>query len=279
MHSEQLEFDITPTEEQLRQLERVFQFFPSPVVEPRTLSKEQVAQFNSEGFVRDLPVFEADQIATHRSYFDGLLRRVMAAGGDAYSISTAHLRYGPVYDMLTDPQIVAYVTDLLGPHVVGWGSHYFCKLPGDEKAVDWHQDASYWPMTPTKTVTVWLAIDDCDLDNGCMQFVAGSQRLGHCLHDSSGSSSDSVLGRGIKGIEAVGKIVDNPLAAGRISIHSDLLIHGSAPNRSTRRRCGLTLRYCAADVRAGLGWQRKGVLVAGEGADGHWTNPPRPHAE
>ena len=42
------------------------------------------------------------------------------------------------------------------------------------------------------------------------------------------------------------------LIAGQISIHSDMLVHGSAPNRSPRRRCGLTLRYCAADVRAGM---------------------------
>ena len=42
----------------------------------------------------------------------------------------------------------------------------------------------------------------------------------------------------------------NAMPAGYISLHADLLIHGSAPNLSTtRRRCGLTLRYCAADAR------------------------------
>ena len=46
------------------------------------------------------------------------------------------------------------------------------------------------------------------------------------------------------------------------SFHSDLLIHGSSPNQSERRRCGLTLRYCPADVVAHLGWNRKGVVVA-----------------
>ena len=61
-----------------------------------------------------------------------------------------------------------------------------------------------------------------------------------------------------------------------MSVHSDLLLHGSEANRSSRRRCGLTLRYCAAMVRAGLGWNAKGVLVSGSDPSGHWANPPRP---
>ena len=35
-------------------------------------------------------------------------------------------------------------------------------LPQDVRQVAWHQDASYWPFTPARTVTAWLAIDDAD---------------------------------------------------------------------------------------------------------------------
>ena len=45
-------------------------------------------------------------------------------------------------------------------------THYFCKMPGDVQRVSWHQDASYWPLTPSKVVTIWLAIDDVDEENG-----------------------------------------------------------------------------------------------------------------
>jgi hypothetical protein len=69
------------------------------------------------------------------------------------------------------------------------------------------------------------------------------------------------------------------LKAGEISLHCDLLLHGSEANESTRRRCGLTLRYCAADVRAGLGWNAKGVVVSGTDAAGHWGNPKRPEED
>ena len=114
---------------------------------------------------------------------------MLAAGGDSYSISTAHLKYGRVYDLLTDPRIVACVRDLLGDNVIGWGSHFFCKMPHDGKAVAWHQDASYWPLTPSKAVTVWLAIDDADRENACMRFIAGSHHRGHLTYRPSDPDS------------------------------------------------------------------------------------------
>ena len=70
--------------------------------------------------------------------------------------------------------------------------------------------------------------------------------------------------------------VDDCLRAGEVSIHSDLLLHGSNANASNRRRCGLTLRYAPAYVRAAQGWNAKGVILSGRDADAHWGNPPRP---
>ena len=74
----------------------------------------------------------------------------------------------------------------------------------------------------------------------------------------------------------VGTSVDVELKAGEISLHSDLLLHGSELNRSDRRRCGLTLRYCAAAVRADLDWNKEGVIVKGTDPTGHWADLPRP---
>jgi ectoine hydroxylase-related dioxygenase (phytanoyl-CoA dioxygenase family) len=83
----------------------------------------------------------------------------------------------------------------------------------------------------------------------------------------------------VAGVEQLGAPVDNELKAGEISIHSDLLVHGSEANMSPRRRCGLTLRYCPADVRAELGWNAKGVIVSGCDPSAHWANPSRPETE
>jgi non-heme Fe2+,alpha-ketoglutarate-dependent halogenase len=268
-----------PTTEELNRLERDLRFHPSTVENPRTLTPDQVAAFNREGHLKGIRIFSPAEIAGIREYFDELLARTLAAGGDSYSISTAHLRYGRVYDLLTHPRIVACVKDLLGENVIAWGSHFFCKMPGDGKRVSWHQDSSYWPLTPSKAVTAWLAIDDADVENACMRYIPGSHVLGHLTYTLSENDEANVLNQTVAGVEQLGDPVAVELKAGEISIHSDLLLHGSEANQSARRRCGLTLRYCPADVRAGLGWNAKGVIVSGSDESGHWANPPRPEVE
>src|SRR3954454_4533897 len=171
-------FAVTPAADQLNAVARDLRFHPSPVIEPKSLTRDQVTTFNRDGYLKGLRVFDAAEADANRRYFDDLLARVLAAGGTSYSISTAHLKYGPVYDLLTHPRIVAIVRDLLGEDVVAWGSHYFCKMPRDGKTVPWHQDARYWPLRPSKAVTVWLAIDDADRDNGRMRVIHDSPHFG-----------------------------------------------------------------------------------------------------
>jgi non-heme Fe2+,alpha-ketoglutarate-dependent halogenase len=268
-----------PKPDELSGLQRDLRFHASTVTDPRMLTREQVEAFNRDGYVKPLHVFDDREIADFRAYFDVLLARTLAAGGDSYSMSTAHLTHGRVYDLLTHPRIVAYVKDLLGDDVVGWGSHFFCKMPGDGKRVSWHQDASYWPLSPSRTVTAWLAIDDATVENACMRFIPGSHHFGHLTYTLTENDDSNVLDQAVVDADQFGTPVDVELKAGEMSLHSDLLLHGSEANQSNRRRCGLTLRYCAASVRAGLGWNAKGVIVGGKDPAGHWANPGRPRED
>ena len=273
------EFQVIPGQDELGRMQRDLRFHPVTNPAPAVLTSAQVEQFNRDGSVRGLKIFSAAEIGEIRGYFDALLAKVLAAGGDSYSISTAHAKYGRVFDLLRHPRIVACVRDLLGENVIGWGSHFFCKMPKDGKAVAWHQDASYWPLSPSKAVTVWLAIDDADVENACMRFIAGSHHHGHLTYRESNPGEHNVLNQTIDNPLQFGAAVDDILQAGEISIHSDLLLHGSEANESDRRRCGLTLRYCAAEVRAGMDWNQKGVFVSGSDPTGHWSNRARPTTE
>lgn len=275
---EKKEFDIVPNQRSIGEIDRTLEFRPSPVDSPRTLTRSQVEAFNRDGCLTGIRVFDAEKVRANRLYFDRLLEDTLASGGDSYSISTAHLKYGRAYDLLTEPRIVACVKDLLGADVIAWGCHFFCKMPGDGKAVSYHQDASYWPLTPSGTVTVWLAIDDADVGNGCMRCIPGSHRFGHLDYRESEPGENNVLDQTVEDAERFGRPIDVELEAGEISIHGDLLLHGSSANTSERRRCGLTLRYCPAYVRAGMDWNAKGVVVSGSDPSGHWANPPRPRS-
>ncbi len=261
-------------------MERDLRFHPCGAGdrEPTTLAVGQIASFNEDGCIIGLGIFDEREIAEHRDYFDRLLADAMAAGGTSNSISSAHLRSGRVYDLMHEPRIVDRVRDLLGDEIVGLASQLFCKMPHDPVTIAWHQDAAYWPLTPSKTVTVWLALDDADTGNSCMRFVAGSHRHGHLTSRLSAPEENNLFTQTVPDAESYGSCVDVELKAGEISIHSDLLLHSSGANRSARRRCGLTLRYCTADVRVfpGFGWAEEGVIIGAAEPTGPWGNPGRP---
>ena len=272
-------FEITPEISKLEESKRQFKFTPADGVAPQVLDATQIQAFNQQGFLTGLGLFSSDEIEEIRRYFDLILNKTLQSGGSSYSISTAHLKHGRVYDLLNHARLGKLMCDLIGPNVIAWGSHFFCKMPRDGKAVSWHQDASYWPLSDSKTLTVWLAIDDADVENGCMEVIPGSHRKGLVQYHESKQEENNVLNQTIDPKPDWPDPVPVCLRAGEISIHSDLLIHGSKPNESNRRRCGLTLRYCPPEVRAGEGWNEKGVWVVGNDPHKHWANPARPTAD
>lgn len=261
----------------LDEIERDLNFHPSKTKHPKRLTPEQVTLYNEKGYLAGICVFDESTAIENRQYFDKLLEKTLAAGQDSYSISTAHRKYHRVLEMATNPLILDYVEDILGDQFVLWGTHFFCKMPGDGKTVSWHQDASYWPLTPSKTVTLWLAIDDADKENAAMRVIPGSHHKGHLTWQLSEEAENNLLDQTVHDAEQYGEApVDLILKAGEISMHSDLILHGSKANTSTRRRCGLTMRYASMDVRAYMGWNEKGVVCRGINTEGNWADLPPP---
>lgn len=263
-------------DEEVSKLKRELRFFPVKTMTPGILNRDQIEFFNTNGYLTRLQIFDVQKAIANRKDFDRILDIFRKQGKDSYAIDRYQDRFSAIYDIATNPLILDYLEDLLGPNIVCWATHYFCKMPGDEKAVSWHQDCSYWPLTPSKTVTVWLAIDDVDRENGCMQIIPGTHLRGHLEWKESDSTEHNVLTQTIPGAEKFGVPVDIQLKPGEISIHSELLVHGSLPNRSKRRRCGLTLRYCPVDVHAYWDWNKQSIICRGKDSSGHWANVPRP---
>ena len=267
-----------PSPQELTDMDRDLAFGDVETGCQRVLTEEQILSYNREGYIKPLRIFDEHEMTEYRAQLDEVMKAALAAGQTSYSIISAHLKAPVVYDLLTHKHIIAYVKDLLGEDVIAWGAHCLCKLPGDGKQIAWHQDASYWPLSPSRTVTAWLAIDDADKGNACMRFVAGCLRNGHLEYRQSEADEENVLNQTVDDVEQYGRVVYDELGAGEISLHSDLLLHGSDVNRSDRRRFGLTLRFCAAEVRAEMGWNSEAVGVSGSDPSGHWAHRPRPTA-
>ncbi|WP_425039914.1 phytanoyl-CoA dioxygenase family protein [Primorskyibacter sp. S187A] len=242
---------------------------------PQKLTVDQIDQYNREGYVRGFDIFDANEIAEIRRYFDRLMQDMGEAG--AYGINCYQARMAGIWDIATDPRILDHVEDLLGPDIICWASAILTKEPGDPKRVPWHQDASFWSLSPARTVTVWLAIDDADAANSAMRFIPRTHAMGALPQGTKDETS--VFHKGTANAEALGEPVTNTLKAGQISMHADMLVHGSLPNTSDRRRCGLTLRYCPPEVRmTDPDWARGVEAIICRGADpaGHWQHHSRP---
>ena len=272
---------MSQTDELTKGMDRVLEFFSTENTHPRNLTVDQIQHFNEKGYLTSLDVFDEEEVSQNRAYFDQLMDKALAAGHNSYSINGWQTHCAGLYDLIMEKRILDYLQDLLGENLVCWGVHFFCKMPGDTQRVSWHQDAVYWPLTPSKTLTVWLAIDDVDEENGAMRVIPGSHQHGEIAFEDSNSEENNILSTTVKSPETYGEEpVSIALSAGQIELHSDMLLHGSEPNPSSRRRCGLVMRYVSPDVKAlAEDWRQKSVICRGADASGHWIHNPRPDGD
>ena len=246
----------------------------APVVHaPSRLSSTDVARYNDLGFCGPFDVYGPGEIARVRAYLDGLME---AKGTDgSYGINCYQARLAGLWDIATEPRILDLVQDIVGPDIVCWATAVLSKRAGDPKRVPWHQDAGFWALSPARTVTVWLAVDDADEGNAAMRFIPRTHDRG-ALPEAAAEGA-SVFHKGTANADAMGAPHVNALRAGQCSLHADMLVHGSEPNLSDRRRCGLTLRYCPPEVRiTNAAWARGVEAIVARGNGGRWRHHPRP---
>ena len=140
--------------------------------------------------------------------------------------------------------IVDLVEQAIGPDVILWGCHVFCKPAEEGYETPWHQDGHYWPIRPLANCTVWVALEPSTRDNGCLRVIPRShanKQLHPHLHEDR---SDLTLNqRMAEGSFDDNEAVDIELAPGQMSMHDIYMIHGAQANRSGVRRTGVALRY------------------------------------
>jgi hypothetical protein len=262
---------------------RDLRFRPADPATAKTLAPEQVARFNADGLIGGLPALGPDELAAADAYLADLVRKVDDAPDrrNAYSIINYHVVCRGLYDLTQTPAILDCVEDILGPDFVCWNTHLFSKAPRDPKAVPFHQDSVYWPLSPSHTVTVWLALDDVDEENGAVRYVPGSHLSGPLEHRQRELDGTRTLKREVAAGPGDRSTRLNTLSAGEASIHADLLLHGSAANLSDRRRAALAIRYAATDIRPieGAEWYLSTTVPARGTVPGHLALRRRPTSE
>lgn len=239
------------------------------------LTPQQIASFTQDGYLAPVRITETAETEYYRASFDRL--EAMEGREKAQiGLLDRHFDVPFLMELATDPRILGAVSQLLGPDFLLLATHFFCKYGREEKFVAWHQDVTYWGLEPPVALTVWYAIDNSDVENGCMRAIPRTHTGGIREHGKSALAGNLLsINQEIPVTEAEeGRAVDMPLQAGEASFHDGLLIHGSLPNRSDRRRCGLTLRYVPTHVRQMMdnshGRRWNAILVHGEDRYGNF---------
>jgi non-haem Fe2+, alpha-ketoglutarate-dependent halogenase len=260
--------------------------------ESLSLTADQLASFDENGFVGPFDLVEAD-VSTLRGHVDSDL---LAGESPIYGLKSGrdwHLESPTVYDVCTNAAITERVASLLGPDLLLWRSQLFYKKAGDGETA-WHQDHAFpGPLNapsidPPVTVTAWIALDEATPENGCVDFVVGSHKEGilSTVVDENAAGIFGRLHRLERVIDGTSPIAKMPVKPGQFFLFSNLTIHGSGPNTTDAPRLGLAARFAPTSVRVypgltvdgqGMNLDKYGcVLVRGEDRYGHNRMRVRP---
>jgi len=242
------------------------------------LSKEQIQQFDRDGFLSPIDVLTPDEAARIKEQ----LEAAEAENPDEISgrnRNNAHLVY-PFLDALAHhPKIVSAVSSLLGGDLLMCATVLFIKEPHSDGFVSFHQDVTYMGLEPHVGVSAWVALTPSNADNGCMRMLPGSH-IDNLRPHSETDDGANLLTRGqtVQGVDD-SKVVDLVLKPGQMSLHHLKTLHDSKPNLSGERRIGFTIQsYIPPEVRQTLGTM-KVQLVHGSDSIRHHEEVQRPQAD
>jgi ectoine hydroxylase-related dioxygenase (phytanoyl-CoA dioxygenase family) len=212
------------------------------------ITPEETARLEADGFLRVGPVLTADELAEARVNVDRIVAEQVRLGKRPEYAMAVHALDAYFMRLACHPRLLDILECVMGPDIVLVSTHLLCKPPRDGHPVSWHQDGAFAAIEPMSLVTLYLALDDCSADNGCMCMLPGSHKGGLARHDviRDGATTRKELGRDV--IDAYPS-VPLELHAGECSLHLPWTIHGSAANRSDRRRAALPMRYISGASR------------------------------
>lgn len=150
------------------------------------------------------------------------------------------------YDVMRNSRIADCVAELIGPNIRFHHSKINSKQPGAATLVKWHQDFPFTPHSNDDLITALLMIDDVTEENGPLQVLPGSHKgeIHDLWHDGvfTGAVDDSVTEY------CLANAVTCTAGAGSLCLMHTRLLHGSAPNLSSRPRSLFITVYSAEDA-------------------------------
>ena len=223
----------------------------------RCLSADEVARFQSDGYLLMPALFDAEEVALMCQALAsdegiGDRRNTMAMRDADGSFTTTVLWTDPGDDLFGAiarcERVVGGAERLLGGEVYHYHSKLTLKAPETGGTWNWHQDYGYWYFNGNlfpDMLSVFIAIDPATEENGCLQVIRGSSRMGRLDHELVGGQLTAEPERVAHALERL-EVVSCEMAAGdALFLHCNTL-HGSSKNISKQSRNVLLCCYNAA---------------------------------
>ena len=230
----------------------------------RTLTAAQVRQYDEHGFVvvpdlvpppllaevtATIDAMEAEVEASLRARDGG---RLAISEAGAITFSTHLVTRSPLLRRLvSSPTFAGIAADLVGPDTRLYWDQAVYKKPEKPRRFPWHQDNGYGFVEPQQYLTVWVALNDATLQNGCPQVVPGLHRWGTLAHRY-------VEPLGWECLSDPDGVVAAPVPAGGAVVFSSLTPHLTGPNTTDGVRKAYIVQYapdgavrCEGDPAAG----------------------------
>jgi phytanoyl-CoA hydroxylase len=225
--------------------------------------KEQIASYRDNGFVVIEDFLSPDELDVWRK---AVMQAVAERGGrkipgkdirigEDDGINEDGDYYGKVFDQLLnlwqtndavkelmlDERIGKMASLLSGAEGIRiWHDQALFKRPWANPTA-WHLDTPFWSFSDRKAISIWVALDDATLQNGCLYFIPGSHQGTKFDKISIGRNMDSIFDVYPQYVKA--PTVAAPMKAGSCSFHNGLTIHGAGANMTNAWRRAMTCAY------------------------------------
>ena len=127
-----------------------------------------------------------------------------------------------------------------------WGldcAQFIVKFAHTDTETPWHQDQSYYPdeLTDKRACNIWLALEDCTVESGCMRFVPTPLTCSELTpHRAAGNGKGALMTDPPNGVDTQ---VCTPLKAGSVVVFNNYTYHFGGPNTSDGWRPAFVAQY------------------------------------
>jgi len=247
-----------------------------------SFTEQEIADYRRDGFLAVHDFLTDAELARWRDVVDAAVAGARAETGTLKrEVFTQRMQLrrtsAGVQELVEDPQVGRLVAELEGLDAVRIHLDQALVKEPYGTPTQYHLDLPWWPFDTPHACTLWVALDDSTLENGCLYFVPGSHLLGLTVPGDLGPDLGAVFAAHP---EAATPPTPCPLSAGGCSFHNARTVHGAGANMTPGRRRAMTAAFMPDGARFNgkvdprvLGAEYADSLTVGDRLENDELNP------